>query len=229
MQPANATFTIDCPGGVWANATGTSLELVLENVITLRHLTFSSAVTAIAVFGSGTLILEDCVIQNSNGTALNINPDGALNLVVTNTRISNSGSGILINPATGGSVHASFDRVTVTQNSGGGIKVETANGPVVLDITNSVISYNSGNGVNDAAGASYQGIVSIKNSVIAENGVAGVQSNGVNAGVLIANSLLDQNTAGALSVVSGGNLFTYGNNDIVGAQGANFTGTATLK
>jgi hypothetical protein len=227
LQAAESTFTIDCPGGVWGNSNGTTLELVLPNTITLRHLTFNSAVTAISVLGSGTLILEDCVIQNNSGTALNINPTGALNLVVTNTRISNSGSGILINPASGGSVQASFDRVTIAQNSGGGIKVETTNGPVVLDISNSVISYNSSNGVNAVAGAN-QNVVSIKNGVIAKNGLSGVQANGANAAVLVATTLLDQNAAGATSVVNGGGLLTYGNNDIVGSIGSGFTATAPL-
>jgi hypothetical protein len=38
--------------------------------------------------------------------------------------------------------------------------------------------------------------------------------------------LLDSNTAGATSVVSGGRLLTYGNNHIVGSAGSGFTGTA---
>jgi hypothetical protein len=71
--------------------------------------------------------------------------------------------------------------------------------------------------------------VSIKNSIIARNGVAGVRANGATAGVLIATTLLDQNTTGALSVLKGGNIFTYGNNQVVGSQGSNFTSTAALK
>jgi hypothetical protein len=47
--------------------------------------------------------------------------------------------------------------------------------------------------------------------------------------VLIATTLLDQNVSGATSVVSGGNMFTYGNNDVVGGLGSGFTGTATLR
>jgi hypothetical protein len=60
--------------------------------------------------------------------------------------------------------------------------------------------------------------VSIKNSLIARNGVAGVQANGASAGVHIATRLLDQNAAGATTVVNGRNLFTYGN--IVGSLGS---------
>ena len=99
---------------------------------------------------------------------------------------------------------------------------------MTTDITDSVISNNGGNGINAVAGAN-QNIVSIKNSVIAKNGVAGVQANGANAGVLIATTPLDQNAAGATSVVSGGNVFTYGNNQIVGSAGSGFNHTAGLQ
>lgn len=228
IEAGEVNLIIDCPDGVWGNTNGTTITMVLSNTITLRHLTFNNAVSAIILTGSGTLILEDCIIQNNSGTALNINPAGALNLVITNTRISTSASGILINPASGGSVNASLDHVTITQNSGGGIKIESANGPVTVDIANSVISNNAGNGINAVAGAN-QDIVSIKNSIIAKNGTAGVQANGTNAGVLISNTLLDQNAAGALSVVGGGGIFTYGNNQVVGSQGSNFTSTVALK
>jgi hypothetical protein len=100
---------------------------------------------------------------------------------------------------------------------------------VDLDISDSEISNNAGNGINAVGAGANQNMVSIRNSVIARNGVAGVQSNGASAGVLVATTLLDQNVAGALSVVADGNLVTYGNNNIVGLQGSSFTGTATLK
>jgi hypothetical protein len=98
-----------------------------------------------------------------------------------------------------------------------------------LDITDSVVSKNSGNGINAVGNAGGQAMVSIKNSVIAENGSAGVQANGANAGVLISTTLLDQNAAGALSVVNVGHISTYGNNSIVGSAGSGFTGTAPLQ
>ena len=148
---------------------------------------------------------------------------------MTNSRISNAGSGILLKPAAGGSIKATLDHVTITGSVGGGIKADATNGVVDLDVSDSEISDNGGNGINAVASGRNQNIVSIKNSVIARNGAAGVQSNGANAGVLMATTLLDQNVSGALSVVAGGNLFTYGNNQVVGSQGSNFTSTAALK
>jgi hypothetical protein len=147
-----------------------------------------------------------------------------------NTRISNNNSGgILLKPAHGGSITATLDRVTITQNAGGGIKIDTTSGPVTADITDSIISNNGGNGINAVGNAGGQAIVNIKSSVFARNGGAGVQANGVNAGVLIATTLFDQNAAGATSVVNGGNMFTYGNNQIVGSAGSGFNHTAGLQ
>ena len=128
----------------------------------------------------------------------------------------------------GGSIKATLDHVTITGNSGGGIKIDTTNGAVTVDITDSEISGNGGNGINAVGGAG-QAVVSIKNSVIAKNGVAGVQANGASAGILIANTLLDQNAAGATSIVANGNMFTYGNNQVVGSPGSGFNHSAGLQ
>jgi hypothetical protein len=98
-----------------------------------------------------------------------------------------------------------------------------------VDIADSVVSNNGGNGINAVGNAGGQAVVSIKNSVIAKNGVAGVQANGVNAGVLLQTTLLDQNANGATSIVNGGHISTYGNNSIVGSAGSGFTATAGLQ
>jgi hypothetical protein len=233
---ANLVANLDCPGGTAQVSFGAGLELDGANMsVKIRHMSYisdnkpnTSGVSGILIGGSGTLILEDCLFEGFTGTALDIEPNGPLNLVIKNCRFSTSTGGILLKPQAGGSVKATVDHVTVTGNSGGGIKTDSTNGVVNLDVSDSEISNNGGNGINAVAGPA-QNIVSIRNSVIARNGVAGVQANGVNAGVLLATTLLDQNTAGALSVAAGGNLFTYGNNSIVGAQGASFTGSATLQ
>jgi hypothetical protein len=233
------SVTVDCAGTYLASGS-MLLSGVNQNVI-FRHLNFDGAIMAapgpgIQLTGSVNLVLENCSFENfAAEAAIEITPGGASKVVVTNSRISNSGSGILLKPSLGfsslampNSTQATLDHVTITDNSGGGIKIDTTNAAVTTDITESVISNNAGNGINAVAGDS-QNIVSIKNSVIAKNAVAGVQANGANAGVMIATTLLDQNTAGALSVVGGASILTYGNNQIVGAQGSNFTGMASLK
>jgi hypothetical protein len=222
----DVTVEFYCPGGSLAAYSfgGANYKLKMQHMI----LSDSDATTAISVGGNGTVILDDCDFANHPSSALDIEPNGPLNLVIKNSRTSNSGSGILLKPAAGGSINATFDHVVISQNTGGGVKIDTTNGPVTLDVTDSVVSNNGGNGINAVGNAGGQAIVSIKNSVIAKNGAAGVQANGVNAGVLISTTLLDQNAAGATSVVSGGNMFTYGNNDVVGSIGSGFTQTAQL-
>jgi hypothetical protein len=233
---SNATFDIDCPAGSWGGSSSTPvLNIIAPNLtLTFRNMAFngiSGATSAIKVGsgGSGTLIFENCAFANFSGLALDIEPTAALNLVVTNSRMSNNAGGVLLKPGAGGSVTATFDHVRITDNAGGGIKSDTTNGAVTEDITDSVISNNAQMGINADAGATAQNIVSIRNSIIAKNGVAGVRASGVNAGVLLATTLLDQNAAGATSVISGGNMFTYGNNSIVGFIGSGFTASAPLQ
>jgi hypothetical protein len=237
---ANVTFDIDCPAASWTNDSGASgLPIVRltgggPNVtVTFRNMAFNGingATSAIKVGndGAGTLIFENCSFTNFSSAALDIEANAAYNVVVTNSRISNSGSGVLLKPAAGGIVNATFNHVTITNNAGGGIKSDTTNGPVTVDIADSVVSYHGGNGINAVGAAGGQNIVNIKSSVIARNAAAGVQANGVNAGVLLAMTVLDQNSGGATSVVSGGNLFTYGNNEVVGPIGSGFTATAPM-
>ena len=92
-------------------------------------------------------------MRNLTGIALDIEPTGAFNLVVKNSRVSNStAAGVLIKPAAGGSVTATFDGVTITNNAGG-LKTDTTNGAVRVDISNSTISNNANNGLIAIGGA----------------------------------------------------------------------------
>jgi Right handed beta helix region len=225
---ANSTYVFDCPG---ASMLGQIIYFGKTVVLKFQHMGFSNAGNVIGFqSGGGTLIFEDCVIEDAGGTALDIEPPVPFNLVVTNSRISTNAAGVLLKPAAGGSVTATFDRVTITGNSGGGVKTDTTNGPVNVDISNSTISNNGGNGMNAVSGAAGGvNMLNIKNSVIARNGSAGVQVNGANAAALINNTLLDSNGTGATTAINGGRVLTYGNNSIVGAPGSGFTGTAPLQ
>jgi hypothetical protein len=227
----SVSVTIDC-AGVYEASTPNEGALVpggTNQVVKIRNLTISGSTggwPAMKFIGSGTLIIENCAFENMSGIALDIEPNGPLNLVVKNSRISNNAAGVLIKPAGGGSVTATFDGVTIDDNSGGGVKTDTTNGSVTVDISNSTISKNAGNGMNAVGGAGGTNMLNIRNSVIALNGTAGVQANGANAAALIDMTLLDSNASGALTTINGGRLLTYGNNHIVGSAGSGFTGTA---
>jgi hypothetical protein len=230
----NNSATIDCLGVHTGFGGDPQITLAATGqVFKIRNLTFTGTgggtPTAIKVTGSGTLILENCVFENFSGTALDIEPNGPFNLVITNSRMSNSGSGVLIKPAAGGAVTATFDGVTIAENSGGGIKTDTTNGAINLAISNSTITKNGGNGLNAIGGAGGQNMLELIHDVIASNSVAGVQANGTNAAVLVSNTSILNNLTGATSVVAGGRVVTYGNNSIVGSSGSGFTGTASLQ
>jgi hypothetical protein len=226
--------TIDCPGALTQSAGFIGFVMQGNNqVLTIRNLTINgtgtSANAAIKVTGNGTLIIENCVFENFSGATLDIEPNGPLNLVITNSRISNSGAGIVIKPSAGGSLTGTFDGVTITGNSGGGMKTDTTNGPVTVDISNSTITNNAGNGLNAVYGAGGHAMFNIHNSVIANNGGAGIQANGLFAAALVDTTLLDSNATGATSAINSGRVISYGTNRVFGIAGSGFTGSVPLQ
>jgi hypothetical protein len=123
---ANSTYVFDCPSSSMLGEIG----FIGKNVVLkFQHMGFSNASSVIDfIGGGGTLIFEDCVLEDNGGAALDIEPGAPFNLVIKNSRISNNPSGVLIKPAAGGSVTATFDGVTIADNTGGGIKTDTTNG-----------------------------------------------------------------------------------------------------
>jgi hypothetical protein len=219
-------YDFDCPSTTWTG------EIVLASgTLRFQHISFSGLGTiasVITINGGGTLILDDCVIEDIAGTGLDLEPTAPLNLVITNSRISNNAAGVLLQPASGGSVTATLNGVTIADNAGGGLKAVTTNGAVSVDISNSTIGNNTGNGLNAVGGAGGPAMFNIHDSVIAKNGAAGVQANGATAAAMLDTTLLDSNATGATAVVNGGHMLTYGNNRTVGSPGSGFTGTAPL-
>jgi hypothetical protein len=226
------SVTVDCFGVYMVKGASTGGFVLNQNgSLRIRNLTINGqggGFPAIKVTGSGNLVLENCVFEAINGSAaLDIEPNAQLNVVIANSRISSSTSGILFKPATGGFINATLDRVTVTNNVGGGIKSDSSSGLVTVDVTDSTISNNGGNGIN-AVGAG-DNVFNIEHSVISKNAVAGVQANGPTTGAIISRTLFDQNAGGATSALAGGNIFTYGDNRIVGLSGSGFTSSAPLR
>jgi Right handed beta helix region len=142
--------------------------------------------------------------------------------------MSNSGSGVLIKPAAGGRVTATFNGVTIADNMGGGLKTDSTNGLIEVEMTNSTISNNAGNGLNAVGGAGGSNMLNLGHNVIAANGSAGIQANGGTAAVFVDTTLLDLNAIG-ISAVNSGKVFTYGNNRIIGTPGSPFTSSAALQ
>jgi hypothetical protein len=232
-----ASFIFDCAGVYEANSAnlGAIFLIGTNQAVKIRNLTISGTAggyPAIRVTGSGTLIIENCVFENFNasgaGTALDIEPNGALNLVITNSRISNNADGVLLQPATGGSVTATFDGVTIV-NNGGGLTTNSTDGAVKVDITNSTISNNANDGLNAIGGAGGTNVLNLSHDVIASNGAIGIQISGADAAALVDTTLLDMNATGATSTLNSGKVFTYSNNRIIGPAGSGFTGAPPLQ
>jgi hypothetical protein len=220
---SSGTYVFDCPSASWLGG----LTLVGSGVFKFQHIGFSGIGSAPNVIHV-TVIFDDCVLEDVAGTALDIEPSGPFNLVMKNSRISNNAGGVLIKPIMGASVTATFDGVTILNNTGG-LKTDSTNGAVRVDVSNSTISNNTANGVNIIGGAGGTNMVTLKNVVIASNGQAGIVASGANAAVLVNNTVLDSNTAGATSAVAGGRILTYGNNSIIGALGSGFTSSTPLQ
>jgi hypothetical protein len=228
---ASYSLTIDCPGTLVSGVGGIGFIFSGANqVFKIRNLTFDGALAsggpAIQVTGSGTLILENCVFENLTAAALDIEPTGPLTLIVKNSRISINTGGVLIKPASGGSVTATFDGVTIINNTGG-LKTDSTNGLVRVDVSNSTISYNTANGMNVIGGPGPTSIVNLSHNVIASNGQVGIEANG-NAAVYVDTTLLDENVAGATAILNTSIVISYGNNRLIGSPGSGFTGTAPL-
>jgi hypothetical protein len=232
----NDIFDLECPGGTLFASGGPAMVLTSNPMVAkIRDMVFMPdpsfpLVNAMRVTGVGTLILEDCIFEGFLDLALDIEPNGPLNLVIKNSRISSSASGILLKPAAGGSINATLDQVTITDNGGGGIRADSSNGPVNVDISDSVISENGANGLNISSGTgTHNDMVNITRSTIAKNGLVGIQTGGSNGAVMLDATLLDSNANGATLAVGGSRILSYGNNRIVGSAGSGFNGTPGLQ
>jgi hypothetical protein len=226
---SNSTVEMDCPEGASLQAAFWNPD-VSNDTVKFRNVTFTNlgnTSSAIQFFSSGTLIFENCIFETGRGTSLDIEPNGPLNVVIRNSRISNNASGMLLKPAAGGSIKATLDHVVITSNNGGGIKTDSTNGAVNLDITDSEISNNTANGIN-LVGGDNQNMLNLSRTVIAKNTLTGLQTNGATAAALVETTLFDTN-ASATTILNGSHILTYGNNRIVGSSGSGFTATAPLQ
>jgi len=234
-------------GGYDANGTPflASITIVAgaDGVVTVRGfvlngLDFQTNVVGVLINNASQVNIENCLILNNSLAGIDVSPniDGtsqtlatSFNVKIKDSTLTGNGAGIRIAPTTATPINVVVDRTEIDNNAGGGMKADgTSGGPITVSISGSSISMNPGNGVN-AVGPSNNVIINLNNDVIASNGTAGVQANGANAAVLVSNTSILDNTAGATSAVGGGRILTYGNNRVVGSAGTGFTGPAALQ
>ncbi len=234
------SITLDGGGGQVASilVSGTNAINVsagASDVVILRNLRFngllnsvSPGLIGIAVNTAAKVVIEKCDIFGFSSAGIDVVPSsGTVAVKIQETTLNNNAGGITIKPTGGAVVHAAIERTHVDENGGAGMRVDgTGGGPSNVAITDSSISLNTSNGVNAVSGASGSVKVDLTRVVIAENGGAGVQSNQGSGGtstVTVGQSILSNN-ATAWSVVSGGGLQSYGNNQVTGPAGTGPSG-----
>ena len=205
------------------------------DVVTLEGLYIAGA--GISFQSGAHLHVVRCSMGNSNvagQSSIKFQPSGASKLSVTDTVISNVGSGtgagIVINPQSGGNAVVNLERVTI--NGGAfGIAVDGtgSTGGVNLTIADSMIGGNARDGIvatTPAGGAPIGVMVTNTKSV---NNAFGIRSIGPNVTVRVGDSTVTGNDTG-LSFSGGGALLSFGTNKVRanGTDGA-FSGAVALQ
>jgi hypothetical protein len=220
------SITIDGTGTLASVLAAGTNAIVIQaaptDVVVLRHLTLQgigSGINGIRIVSAGEVHIEDCDIQNFTGLGIDFEPtDANAKLFVSNTDLlDNAQGGILMKPA-GVPATAALDHVHAVAN-GFGFRAEDN---VVAAISHSLASGNLANGfqtVSSGGGAQ----MNLESDVSSNNGMNGVTSEGgANAQVTLSNlTAVDNSGQGTLSV-SGGKLFSFGNNRIAD-NGKGFT------
>lgn len=205
------------------------------DVVTLEGLRFNGAGVRFDI--GGHLHIVRCVIANSSlsgQTGISFRPTSAARLTVTDTVITNFGSGtgggIVINPASGGTARVALERVSVNGNAFGVVADgSSSTGGINMTIADSMIAGNANDGIiatTSSGGAPIGVMVTNTKSV---NNQFGVRSFGPNVTVRVDGSKIVGNDNG-LVFASGGALLTAGNN-MVRANGidGSFSGSVALQ
>jgi hypothetical protein len=166
----------------------------------------------------GNLEIENCVIRNFASAGINISPSTSSSVSVSNTIASdNHVDGISIAPTRVAVVTGALSKVTTNNNNYAGIVVAgtfTLGLPLTVTIVDSEASNNSGFGVVAQSADQYYGDtdVTLRNVNASFNGT-GLN---LNSGciLLVGHSMVTRNVNGVSK--SGGNIFSYGDNDIGG-------------
>jgi hypothetical protein len=203
--------------------------------VKLRNLSLQGYVggpAGIYFLNGHSLYIENCKISGfhggaNNGTGTGIGiwvapPEGTTSrLFVVNSEINdngvpNSGGGIVVQPSGSGSARIVIDRSRIEGNTYGIVGNGTGTtGTISMSVTDSVVANNAADGISSYTPGG--GIVStiVKRSSSVQNGNAGIVAVGSNAFVTLSQTLVTSNVYG-LGTASGGFIFSYQNNEVVG-------------
>jgi hypothetical protein len=233
-----ASITVDCGAGnvgtvVTGGAGNNAITINASSAATivLRHLavnglgTASSGITTTG-FPSGTLIVEDCMIQGfRGGTGINFTPTNGRGLLqVSNSQMFDNGTGILVVPSPNRIASVTLNRVELVANNTDGLFFG-GSGVVAGTMRDSVVGENGANGVVSQAS---QVFFTIEESSIVDNLVNGIETATAGSSVKVGASTIGGNGTGVLA--SSGSIVSFGDNHISdnGSDG-NFTSTKALR
>ena len=233
-----ASITIDCGTGnvgniVSSSTAGITINTTAAATIVLRHLALNGLSTGSVIEGisaqsffSGTLIVEDCMIQGYHaGVGIAFEPQSGRGLLqVSNSQIFDNGNGIAVDPASGQIASVTLNRVELVANMGDGLFLGGA-GVVAGTMRNSVVGENGQSGV--VAGAS-QVFFTVEELSMVDNLGTGVQTNTAGSAVKVGSSTIGGNGTGIKA--NAGSIVSFGDNHMSdnGSDGT-FTSTKALK
>jgi len=213
-------------GVLVAGTNGITISAATTDTVNLRGLIIdgvnqSSGQSGVSILQAARVVIMNCVIQEM-GTGVSVTTSANTNVKIQDTTFRENGAGMLVQPS-GGIVNMSIDHSRLDSNTGGGLKVSGANGGSAnVAISDSSVSLNTSNGVNSVGGTASTK-VDLTRVVSADNGLAGVQSNGGTSTVTVGSSMLSNNGS-AWSIIGGGTLQSYGNNQVTGPAGTGPSG-----
>jgi hypothetical protein len=222
------SITIDCDG-TFGSILAASTNGVNVNgagiVVNLRNISidgFVSGLIGINFINGNSLNVHNVNIFGFNAgtrTGIRFAPSAVNSILqVTDSTITsngtapNTGGGIVIQPAVGGSALFVINNSRIMNNSNG-IAALSASGGIAGTIRDSTLADNRGNGLTTTATSAIN--IMVDRATISNNFQAGISSGNANSTIRIGNSAISGNTTGVASV-GGGILRSYKNNFING-------------
>jgi hypothetical protein len=215
---------------------GISVETAATDIVRLRGLTVvvtSGSPGGIMLQSAGVLHVEDSTfVRSVNSFGIVFAPTGAGELHVSNSTISDNGTGgatgggIFVKPSGSGSAKVVLENVLIDNNRVGILLDGTATtGTDTVTVRNSTISGSASSGIFaiDSGGGATN--VTIEGSTSVSNGTFGIAANGANVTERVRNSTVSGNGTGLIATNTS-KLISHGGNVVAGntANGA-FTQT----
>jgi len=227
------SVTISCGDGLWEAPDGSvTITTSAGSDVVIEGLVIDGATgllgSGINMTGQGALHLRRVRIGNTTLVAddhgVNFAPNGPATLHITNSYFyNNSGSGVLIKPASGGSANVHIRNARFEHNLHGLFVDGTAStAGINVNVADSAFVDNQGNGIG-----AFTGTAPVTVSVVASqitgnftNGIGVLGTGGAPVAVQIGNSQITSNVTG-LATADSGQIFSFGGNQLHSNGGGN--------